>query len=220
MLLFTPQLCRGRNPLETLESVVEWVDIVQVRAKPLGAAPESSASGAAREAFEWCVRVLDVLAAHPSLHRLVIVNDRVDVAAALWTRGCGGVHLGQDDCPATIARRYLGPDPILGVSTHDPRQVAAAAEPSVDYIGFGPVHATRTKGYAAGLGRRAAVSASTQSPHPVFPIGGIELSNARDLACIGRAAVGSAILSAADPSRAARELHAALSGGESPSLPP
>jgi thiamine monophosphate synthase len=54
----------------------------------------------------------------------------------------------------------------------------------------------------------------------VFPIGGIQPSNASDLACIGRAAVGSAILSADDPSRAARELRAALSGGESPSFPP
>jgi thiamine-phosphate pyrophosphorylase len=207
MLLFTPELCRGRSPLDTLESVLEWVDVVQIRSKPLQAA---SAPSAARDAYIWCGHVLDLLAAHPSWHRLVIVNDRVDVAAALWTRGCAGAHVGQDDCPISTARAVLGTYPILGVSTHDVGQVDAASGTEVDYIGFGPVHATRTKGYLAGLGAAITCIASTRSTHPVFPIGGIEPGNARALASIGRAAVGSAILSADDPSQAARDLRSAL----------
>ena len=211
MLLFTPELCRG-EPYETLESVLEWVDIVQIRSKPARAANGSHAPGAARDTYDGCARVLDILAAHPSLHRLVIVNDRVDVAAALWERGCAGVHLGQDDCPVPIARALLGPEPILGVSTHDAAQVAAAARRDVDYVGFGPVHATSTKGYSAGLGADAARLANTRSRHPVFPIGGIDPSNVHELAIIRRAAVSSAILSADDPPQAARELRRALGG--------
>ena len=99
MLLFTPELCRG-EPYETLESVLEWVDIVQIRSKPARAANGSHAPGAARDTYDGCARVLDILAAHPSLHRLVIVNDRVDVAREA---GADGVSV--------ISALSLAPDP-------------------------------------------------------------------------------------------------------------
>jgi thiamine-phosphate pyrophosphorylase len=212
MLIFSPELCLPRDPRETLESVLEWIDVIQIRPKPARPASSASASSSASSVYEWCSCVLDVLGAQPSILRPVIVNDRVDVAAALWRRGCAGVHLGQDDCPVGTAREMLGPEPMIGVSTHDMNQVADLAEEPVDYLGFGPIHATKTKGYSAGLGAEACWVASSASPIPIFPIGGIDTTNIGELSRLGRAAVGSAILAAEDPARAARELRTLLLG--------
>jgi thiamine-phosphate diphosphorylase len=209
MLIFTPELSRGADPLETLESALESIDVIQVRPKPLVESSEGVASSA-RSVHDWCLRVLDMLAAHPGLRRPVIANDRVDVAAALWSRGCAGVHVGQDDCPVESARAILGVGPVIGISTHDMSQVVAACEERVDYLGFGPVHSTRTKGYSVGLGAETCWVACSASPRPAFPIGGIDATNIGELERIGRAAVGSAILSAEDPAQAARELRALL----------
>ncbi|MFN0009526.1 MAG: thiamine phosphate synthase [Planctomycetota bacterium] len=206
MLLFTPELCRRHAPLDALERTLESIDAIQIRPKALG----STAPGGARETFDWCVRVLDLLESKGARHIPVIVNDRVDVAEALRDRGCAGVHLGQDDCPVRIARQRLGLGPVIGLSTHDMLQVANAGEEQIDYLGFGPIHGTRTRGYEHGLGPETAWIASAGSSLPVFAIGGVDASNAADLARVGRAAVGSAILSAEDPGRAAREIRSLL----------
>jgi thiamine-phosphate pyrophosphorylase len=208
MLLFTPELCAPREPLEVLEAAIEFVDVVQIRPKR----PGSRAPCAARDVFDWCVRVRDLLDARRELEVAVLVNDRVDVAAALLGRGCDGVHLGQDDCPTEHARALLGDDAWIGISTHDARQVAATWDLPVDYVGFGPIHATTTKGYEHGLGAESAWIAAEAAGRPVFPIGGIDATNIGELTRIGRAAVGSAILAAEDPSRAARELRTLLDG--------
>ncbi len=204
-LLFTPELCAGRDPLKVLEAALPWVDLIQVR-------PKASGQGLtqAREAFDWSVRVLDLLAAHPEHPVPVLVNDRVDVARALEERGCAGVHLGQDDASPEVARRILGEAALIGLSTHSPEQVAAALEQPVDYLGFGPVHGSPTKGYERGLGAEAAWIASQASDRPLFPIGGIGAANAGELERIGRAAVSASILAAPDSARAARELRALL----------
>jgi thiamine-phosphate pyrophosphorylase len=206
MLLFTPELCVPKDPLALLEAVLASVDVIQVRPKSLA----SSAPCAARETHDWCVRVLDLVSGRRELDLPVIVDDRIDVAAALRGRGCAGVHVGQDDASPAIARRILGPDALIGLSTHDMRQVAEAGESPVDYLGFGPVHPTATKGYLERLGPEAAWIASEGSVLPVFPIGGIDATNAAELARIGRAAVGSAILCAEDPERAAKEIRSLL----------
>lgn len=210
MLIFSPELCGARNPLEVLESTLPWIDLVQVRPKPAGSQASPHAPCSARDVRDWCLRVLDLVSTHPEVDVPVIVNDRVDVAALLWERGCAGVHLGQEDCPVESARALLGPGPLVGLSTHHMRQVAEATDSDVDYVGFGPIHATRTKGYEAGLGPDACWIASAASLHPVFAIGGIDRTNASDLSRVGRIAVGSAILSADDPARAARELRGLL----------
>jgi thiamine-phosphate diphosphorylase len=116
------------------------------------------------------------------------------------------VHLGADDAPPELARALLGPEALIGLSTHGAADVVRATELPVDYLGFGPIHATATKGYARGLGSEAAWIAAQASAYPLFPIGGIDATNASELAGVGRAAVGSALLSAPDPARAAREL--------------
>lgn len=72
----------------------------------------------------------------------IIINDRVDIALAL---NADGVHLGQDDLPPEAARRILGPDAIIGFSTHTPRQARVAAQMPIDYIAIGPIFATASK---------------------------------------------------------------------------
>jgi thiamine-phosphate diphosphorylase len=202
MLLFTPELC-ARAPLETLAAALPAVDVVQVRVKdpehPGGAAP-------ARELHSWTLRVLELVAARPELDVLVTVNDRVDVACVLQARGLDGVHLGADDAPPELARELLGPDALIGLSTHDYAAVVAASERPVDCLGFGPIWPTRTKGYARGLGAEAAWVASAATRLPLFPIGGVDATRAQELAPVGRVAVSAAILAAEDPGRAAAEI--------------
>jgi len=210
LLLFTPDLVRGADPLAVLERALPWIDVVQVRPKAVAAAGgDTPAPCSAREVFDWTRRVL-ALEAVRRAGVLVMVDDRVDVAAALWNEGCAGVHVGQDDTPAAVARAFLGEGPLIGVSTHTLDQVAEADDGPADCLGFGPVNATGTKGYARGLGSEACWIAAQGTPKPLFAIGGIGVENAHELARVGRAAVGSAILSAGDPAAAARAIRAAL----------
>lgn len=210
MLLFTPQVCAAeRDPLQVLEAVLGEVDVIQVRPKTPGAKTPCEA----KATFDWTVRLLDLLADRPGLDVLVLVDDRVDVAGALWDRGCAGVHVGADDMPPAAARAFLGPGPLIGLSTHSLEDVVTAEEERVDYLGFGPIRPTDTKGYERGIGTEQAWIAASVSARPLFPIGGIDHDAASELARVGRAAVASAILCAADPARAARELRALLESG-------
>jgi thiamine-phosphate pyrophosphorylase len=125
---------------------------------------------------------------------LVIVNDS---PAAARDAGASGVHLGQDDGSTAVARTIVGPDALIGRSTHEMDQVRHAGE--VDYIGFGPIFATKTKTGtwpARGVdGLRAAVHSS---PVPVVAIGGIgpkNLDSVRATGCHGWAVI-SALLGA------------------------
>ena len=204
-LVFTPGLVTDRDPLEVLAAALPFVDLVQVRPTSSGLDARSDA----RETLEWTERVLAVVE-RSGCEALVIVNDRVDVARTLLERGVAGVHLGTDDAPPRVARELLGTEALVGLSTHTAAQVIAACDEPLDYLGFGPIHATATKGYARGLGPEAAWVASQAVPVPVFPIGGIGLAQAADLAEIGRAAVSSAILCAPDPAAAARALRESL----------
>lgn len=141
---------------------------------------------------------------------LLVVNDRPDVALML---GADGVHLGQDDLPPSEARRLLGAGAIVGLSTHTPAQLDAAAGEPVDYVAFGPVFPTATKRDAepaVGLDRLRAARARTA--RPLVAIGGITTGNARETAAAGAdgLAVISALLGAADLAAAARAFVAAL----------
>ncbi len=206
LLLFTPELVRGGDPQGLLDALLPLVDGVQVRVKPLGGAPGPCD---ARDSLRWCRRALQ---SARGLGRppLVFVDDRVDVALALLEEGLAGVHLGEADLDPEAARALLGERPLIGLSTHGLAAIAAASERPVDYLGFGPVHATGTKGYGRGLGAEMAWIAAEASTLPVFAIGGIDVANAGELATVGRIAVGSAILSAKDPIGAVAALRAAL----------
>jgi thiamine-phosphate diphosphorylase len=209
MLIFSPDLAQNQPALESLRALLPHIDVLQLRIKPKatsGATPGSpSAEAPARETYDWTVRALE-LCKDLETPPLVIVNDRVDVALALSDQGVDGVHLGAGDFPVEAARRLLGPDMLIGLSTHNVQQVVMAAESGADYVGFGPIFATDTKGYSKCVGPEAAWIASVGSSLPLFPIGGIDATNIQSLAEVGRAAVASALLNAEDPARAAQDM--------------
>lgn len=145
-----------------------------------------------------------------------ILNDDPELAAAV---GADGVHVGQDDVGVGAARAALGPEAIVGLSTHSPAQLEAAlgADPPArpDYVSVGPVWETPTKRGrpAAGLDyvRHAAGVARGL---PWFAIGGIDIGNAAEVAAAGaeRLVVVRAIRDADEPRTAAERLRAAVAG--------
>lgn len=138
---------------------------------------------------------------------LFILNDRPDIALAAQA---DGVHLGQQDIPARYARKILGPDKIIGLSTHNADQAAKAQDMPVDYIGFGPVFPTRSKALNdPATGIDALREVSSRSGMPVVAIGGITLDNINMVAgtCSNNIAVIDAVASAQDPLKTMRALH-------------
>lgn len=142
---------------------------------------------------------------------LLIVNDRLDVALAA---DADGVHLGQEDMPADIARRILGPDKIIGVSVSTVEEARKAAAQGADYLGASAVFATPTKTEAGAIGLEGLQAICRSVEIPVVGIGGIKKENARQIIAAGAAgiAVVSAVVSAPDISLAASELLSAVSG--------
>jgi thiamine-phosphate pyrophosphorylase len=140
---------------------------------------------------------------------LFVVNDRIDLALAV---DADGVHLGQGDLPPAVARRLLGPDRLLGRSTHAIHQLHQAVQDGCDYVGVGPVNATPTKPGRAPVGLDFVRQACAESPIPCFAIGGITAEEIPAVRQAGarRVAVVRAISAAPDPCIASRELLAAL----------
>jgi thiamine-phosphate pyrophosphorylase len=141
---------------------------------------------------------------------LFLVNDRADVALAVEA---DGVHLGQTDLPVGAARRVLGPDRLIGVSTHSLDEARAAAAAGADYIGVGPVYATTSKANALeprGLGLVRAVRAAVGCP--IVAIGGITPETAPLVRAAGADAVAmiGALVQAPDPAAAVRAALARL----------
>jgi thiamine-phosphate pyrophosphorylase len=137
---------------------------------------------------------------------LFILNDRPDLVAAC---DADGVHVGQDDSTPAQARAAVGPDRIVGRSTHAPAQAdTAEADPDVDYMAVGPVHPTPTKPGRPAAGLEYVKYAARTVSKPWFAIGGLDrhtLPAAID-AGAKRAVVVRAITDAQDPEAAAREL--------------
>jgi thiamine-phosphate pyrophosphorylase len=140
---------------------------------------------------------------------LFLLNDRPDLALAA---GADGVHVGQADAPVAAAREAVGPERLVGLSTHGPAQADAAAALGPDYIAVGPVHATPTKPGRPAIGLDPVRHAARTVTLPWFAIGGIDPANVGEVAAAGagRVVVVRAIAEAADPGRAARALRAAL----------
>ncbi|MFP5260758.1 MAG: thiamine phosphate synthase [Blastocatellia bacterium] len=134
----------------------------------------------------------------------VIINDRVDIAAAV---GADGVHLGQDDLPPEKARALLGADRIVGFSTHTLEQALAANSAPVDYVAIGPAFRTVTKERPDPVVGLAAISEIRQGvSKPLVAIGGITLELARSVIEAGAdsVAVISDLYSAGDVAARAR----------------
>jgi thiamine-phosphate pyrophosphorylase len=143
---------------------------------------------------------------------LFCVNDRVDVALAV---GADLVHVGQDDLPLVETRRIAGDRLRVGVSTHTPAQARSAVAAGADYIGFGPIFATRSKDRpdaVVGLEGLRAVTHAVGDAVPVVAIGGIELDTVGLVASAGAraAAVISAVDRARDRTAAGRRVAAAF----------
>jgi thiamine-phosphate pyrophosphorylase len=187
----------GEDPERLLRAALSGgVDIVQLREKQLGRAEIERAAATFR-------RVCDTYSA------LFIVNDDPDLA-----RSCDadGVHVGQDDASAEQARELLGPDAIVGLSTHSDEQIAAADERPVDHISVGPIWETPTKAGRPAVGLDLISHAAEHASHPFFGIGGIDASNADQVVRAGarRLCVVRAIRDAANPTVAAEELRRAF----------
>lgn len=178
------------------------VDIIQLRDK---GSPGEQRFGPLEARGE--LEALAVLADAARRHDVLLaVNDRADIALAA---GADVLHLGQDDLPLPIARRIIGDGPLIGRSTHDEAQVAAATAEDVDYFCVGPCWPTPTKPGrpAPGLDLvRAAAQSRTQKPW--FAIGGIDAARLPEVIAAGarRVVVVRAITAADDPSAAARQL--------------
>ncbi len=141
---------------------------------------------------------------------LLIVNDRIDVALAV---DADGAHVGQDDMPAELARRLLGPHRILGLSAGNEQEVEAAIAVEPDYLSIGPVNATSTKPDAGPpLGLRLLKETAARRAPPLIAIGGMTADNAGDAIRGGAVgvAVVSAVVGAEDVAAAARSLSRAV----------
>ena len=143
---------------------------------------------------------------------LFIVNDRCDLALAV---GADGVHLGQGDLPLDLARKVMGPNKLIGISTHNPDQVREATTGKPDYLGFGPIFKPGSKqdhDPVVGLEGLHAMRALTSLP--VFAIGGIQIDQAGEVMRAGAngVAVISAILKAPDISHSVKAFLAKMSG--------
>lgn len=135
----------------------------------------------------------------------LLINDRMDIALAVDSEG---VHLGQDDMPADIARKIIGDDKILGVSASTVEEAIKAQIDGADYIGSGAVFPTATKDDADSVSKEELKSIVDSIDIPVVAIGGITIENARELKDTGIAgfSVVSAIMSADDPKEASQKL--------------
>lgn len=182
------------------------VDLIQLRDK---GSPGEQRFGPleARQELE----ALEVLADAARRHgALVAVNDRADIALAA---GADVLHLGQDDLPLAIARDIVGATPVIGRSTHDVEQVAAALAEEVDYFCVGPCWPTPTKpGRPAPGLDLVRHTARRGSDKPWFAIGGIDADRLPQVLAAGarRIVVVRAITAAEDPRAAAAQLKAAL----------
>ncbi|MEA2827645.1 MAG: thiamine-phosphate pyrophosphorylase [Actinomycetota bacterium] len=140
-----------------------------------------------------------------------ILNDRPDLALEA---GADGVHVGQDDAPPALARRLLGPDAIIGFSTHAPAELDASAGEPVDYVSTGPVNATPTKPGrpGTGLGYLRYAAATVADTRPWFVTGGVTPATVGDMAAAGagRFVVVRWLTESDDPKAAAHALAQAI----------
>ncbi len=140
---------------------------------------------------------------------LLLINDRVDIALAV---GADGVHLGTEDLPIAAARR-LGPDLILGASSHNEREAVAAERDGASYVNIGPLFATGTKPWDREfLGLEGLRRIAPRVNIPFTVMGGIKIRHVPELTAAGARtiAVVTAVTAASDPGAAAAEFLAAI----------
>ncbi len=187
----------GRALAEVLRPALRGgVDLFQLREKD---ADDEAVLAAAREARALC----------DEAGALFILNDRPDLVAACEA---DGVHVGQDDAPASLARRILGPGAVVGLSTHAPAELDAAASEPADYVSVGPVSATPTKPGRAGTGLEYLRYAARTTTRPWFVTGGVTPETLPAMLDAGarRFVVVRWLTESTDPEGAARALRTAI----------
>src|SRR5205823_6323867 len=184
-VLVTDALCRASLVGTVKEAVLGGAQMIQLREKNI-------------DDRTLLQRARDVRAVTRSAGVLFIVNDRPDIARLVEA---DGVHLGQDDLPVSEARRVLGPDALIGVSTHNLEQVRQAVLDGASYLGVGPTFPSRTKEFPALAGLEFVRQASAETTLPQFALGGVNAGNVGAVIAAGarRVAVSHAISQSEDP---------------------
>jgi len=191
----------NRGLLEVMESaILGGADLVQLRDK----------DSSSRELLEKA-RALRQLTRRYGVP--LIVNDHPEIALAA---DADGVHLGQEDAPIAAARQLLGPDRIVGISTHSIEQARAAERAGADYIGVGPVYPTATKPGRAAVTTSYVAEAAAEIRIPFFAIGGIHPGNAAEVLAAGaqRLCAVSAVVGNPDPGAVCREMRRLIDRSE------
>ena len=203
-VILDPSVCPARPLVEVLTAAAEaGASLFQYRNK----------TASMKDAY---VEALALRQAAAKAGVLFIVNDRCDLALAV---DADGVHLGQGDLPLDLARKVMGPDKLIGISTHNPDQVREATAGKPDYLGFGPIFKPGSKqdhDPVVGLAGLRAMRRLTSLP--VFAIGGIQIDQAGEVMRAGAngVAVISAILKAPDISHAVKAFLAQMPRPASP----
>ncbi len=191
------KVCAPRILALTLKQAAQvGVKAIQLREKDL----------APRELFTLAKDVQDAVARYGTQ---VLINDRADVAAAV---GAAGVHLTENSMPVAAARRILGDEALIGVSTHNAEGVLAARGGGADFVVLGPVFQSPSHPAASPLGLHALERIASRVSLPVFALGGITAENARSCMDAGAAGVAciSAVLGATSVRSAVRAFKRAL----------
>jgi thiamine-phosphate pyrophosphorylase len=195
-VLATGALCRAALDWTVQEAIAGGAQMIQLREKQLN---DRALLDRARQVRRWTKEA----------GVLFIVNDRVDIARL---SEADGVHLGQDDLPIKVARRLLGPDALIGVSTHNLEQVRQAILDGASYLGVGPTFPSGTKDFEEFPGLEFVRQVAAETSLPAFVLGGVNLERLGEVIAAGgkRVAVSQAICQAEDPRAAAAALRQAL----------
>ncbi|HYM88721.1 MAG TPA: thiamine phosphate synthase [Nitrospiraceae bacterium] len=203
-IILDPSVCPTRPLVKVLTAAAEaGASLFQYRNK----------TASMKDAY---VEALSLRQAAARAGVLFIVNDRCDLALAL---NADGVHLGQGDLPLDLARKVMGPDKLIGISTHNPDQVREATAGKPDYLGFGPIFKPGSKqDHDPVVGVEGLCAMRSLTALPVFAIGGIQIDQAGEVMRAGAngVAVISAVLKAPDIRLAVKAFLAKMSG---PALP-
>ena len=203
-IILDPSVCPERPLTEVLTAAAEaGAALFQYRNK----------TGSMKEAY---VEALALRQAAAKAGVRFIVNDRCDLALAV---DADGVHLGQEDLPLDLARKVMGQNKLIGISTHNPDQVREATAGKPDYLGFGPIFKPYSKqDHDPVVGLEGLRAMRSLTSLPVFAIGGIQIDQVGEVTRVGAngVAVISAIIKAPDISHAVKSFLAQLPGPASP----